>query len=1643
MVEDFDIGPLSWVKDEIDQALGQVMANLAIVAANPDDLSPLRFSQPHLYQVSGALDMVGLEGCKRYCSEIETVTAKLEKSALTPAPEIIETLNQSIRHLQQYLQDLLNGEPDNALRLSASLQKLAALHGEALEDSELFFPDTSLRLPRDMPTEELEPLTLLAVLSEQRATFQKSLLSWLKGAGQQGIDEMVAALDRVQQLQVQPAPKTLWWVATAFIETMAQEPHASDSGVKRLCRRLDQQLRSAGDGAAKSSSALLRDLLYYIAISPVRSERLLRVRKIFDLDCLVPSLPTIVTGVEEQEYVNQCLVVLESLKEIWARAGTDESVFADFTTRFRGILDTYPMLSIEPIANLFSMVEKVACLLEEGGVVPVDTALVEVASALTLLDNALQRYGQQDAVALQTLQHQVERLQRLHAKQPVQDLPVSPAADFQKTAQVALAREIGESIKVAEQYLDAYFRQPEDISALAQAELPLRQAIPAFDMLELPLLQQLTHTTLDVVAGLQGGELVAGQHVFELLADSLSLVDIHLQQYPYSPNSSLAVEDALESLQQLLQKPTAGISAPENNRDQLLDAGEISSGIAPAELDAELLDIYLVEAEEVLALIAQNLQSLRLNATDHQALSEVRRGFHTLKGSGRTVGLLDIGEVGGIAEKMLNLVIERKLTPDATVIAFSEQVTAAFADWTGRLREHQKVVVDVPFWQEQAALLETGLAGAVAMEQPEEVLIGGTRRISRALFDIFLQEAGQHMAQLRQWLERVKNSTAPLLLPDHDVSRAAHTLASNAGATGFKPLSDLARALEHWLDVHQGNWTAQSLKLLENTVTSLDNMRAKAADLKQSRAATALLRALKKAAEEAGVPVIDTTTGSNVIDLGARLANTADAVASLLEAEAEVTALHQQPVSDEPVMPAAVDVRPDATPALQPQLVDQELFALFVEEASDLVPMIGNELRAWNAHPQEADHPDILQRALHTLKGSARMAGQGALGDAVHGMEDHVMRALKHRPQANEFEEMFADLDRIGSLLEDAMGGNTELVVGRQAAPDNRGRERRAQYLRLRADILDRLINEAGEVSIARSRMDREMQSFKQSSLDLTESVQRLRSYLRELEIEAESQLQSRMTLLQESNETFDPLEFDRFTRLQELTRMMAESVNDVSTIQHGLLRNLDETEAALQQQNRMNRELQYGLMNVRRVPFSLITERLHRIVRQTARELDKRVELVIDGADIEIDRSVLDRISASIEHILRNSVAHGIELPAERLRLGKAERGSITLRLRHENDEIVLMVSDDGKGIDLKDVRERAQAQHLLPEAKDISEQALLALIFEPGFTTARVISQISGRGVGLDAVRSDITALGGRIDVSSSAGAGAIFSIFLPVTLSVSQAVLVRYAERKFALPAVMVEQVLKLKPESMDAAYSSGSVFWSDRHYPLYFLGRLTGDTASPEKQRYSPVILLRSAQYRIALHVDDIVGNQEVVMKTIGPQLARVPGMVGATVMGDGSIVLILNPVQLANRESLAAGTVSTSLVTAPEPIAIKPLALLVDDSLTMRKVLSRLLEREGYEVAVAKDGMEAIQAMQETLPDIILTDIEMPRMDGFELARNIRNDERSRNIPIVIVSSRTAEKHQALARSLGVNAFFGKPVQEDDLVLKLQELLGRG
>ena len=594
----------------------------------------------------------------------------------------------------------------------------------------------------------------------------------------------------------------------------------------------------------------------------------------------------------------------------------------------------------------------------------------------------------------------------------------------------------------------------------------------------------------------------------------------------------------------------------------------------------------------------------------------------------------------------------------------------------------------------------------------------------------------------------------------------------------------------------------------------------------------------------------------------------------------------------------------------------------------------------------------------------------------------------------------------------------------------------RAPLVRVRADILDRLVNQAGEVSITRSKLETQVGSLKSALADFSDNLGRLRRQLREVEMQAESQIASRLSIAGERE--FDPLEFDRFTRLQELTRMMAESVNDVASFHEGLSRTVDVAVDDLAAQSRLTRELQRDLMRVRMVPFASLSERLFRVARQTAKETDKRVNLDIRGGAVEIDRSVLERMAAPFEHLLRNAIVHGIEARARRVESGKPETGELLVQVSQQGNEVQIRFADDGAGLDLERIRAKGAAAGLLGAGESASEPEVADLIFEPGFSTADALTELAGRGVGMDVVRSEARALGGRVEVASEAGKGAAFTIHLPLTLAVNQVVLVRSGQKTYALPANLVGQVLQVREAELSGAHAAGAIQVQGEAVPLRYLPELLDEPGGVAAQRSAPVLVLGAGVNRLALQVDEVLGNREVVVKNVGPQLARMPGIAGATVLGSGEIVLILNPLLLPVHEQ----TRRPPQPAMPAQPAHRATVMVVDDSLTVRRVTQRLLEREGYRVLQAKDGVEALELVQapETRPDLMLVDIEMPRMDGFDLTRNLRDNEATRAIPIIMITSRTADKHRNYAIGLGVDAYFGKPFQEDVLLAAIDGLL---
>ena len=615
------------------------------------------------------------------------------------------------------------------------------------------------------------------------------------------------------------------------------------------------------------------------------------------------------------------------------------------------------------------------------------------------------------------------------------------------------------------------------------------------------------------------------------------------------------------------------------------------------------------------------------------------------------------------------------------------------------------------------------------------------------------------------------------------------------------------------------------------------------------------------------------------------------------------------------------------------------------------------------------------------------------------------------------------------------------------AAPVPPGREpvtasERGEMARVSAELLDQLLNNAGEVSISRARLEQQLGSVEFNLAELSRTVIRLKEQLRKLEIETEAQVLHRHDQDTGHRQDFDPLELDRYSSIQQYSRALAESANDVASLQQLLESLVGEAQNQLQLQSRTVTELQNGLMRTRMVSFQRHVQRLARIVRQAAADTDKHAELVVEGASGELDRQVLERMLPPFEHLLRNAVVHGIEAPDARRAAGKSEAGHIHLKLQREGAEVVVEVRDDGAGMNLAAIRAKGLALGLIHADQTLSDDDVMQLVLEPGFSTAGAVTQQAGRGVGMDVVATEIKKLGGALHMDSKPGQGTRFTIRLPLTLAVSHSLVVRTGDEYYALPLPTIEGVVRLSHEEIAAHLRSDSATFSygEHKYRLQPLALYVGMEAAPlpETDAAIPVVLVRAGEHSTGLVADELIGSREIVVKAVGPQISSIRGISGATILSDGRVVIILDIAALVRAEWRVRAAPALLRDRGDRRI----FALVVDDSITVRRVTQRLLERNGMRVMTARDGMDAVALLAEHVPDIILLDIEMPRMDGYEVAAQVRADARLAGIPIIMITSRVGEKHRARAIELGVDDYLGKPYQESQLIDAIAPLVAR-
>ncbi len=1092
------------------------------------------------------------------------------------------------------------------------------------------------------------------------------------------------------------------------------------------------------------------------------------------------------------------------------------------------------------------------------------------------------------------------------------------------------------------------------------------------------------------------------------------------------------------------QAPLPEVEEPVDSDSETAETGEVEDGVADlSHLDPELVGIFLEEAYDLINSTGSALHTWTEDPSDRSIAAELQRDVHTLKGGARMAGVEAIGDLTHVLEDLFEKVAEGQLEASDAM----NDLLFACHDRLAQMVEQVATQKPCPPAEELVARVQSILRGESAPSEESAEAPDLSETLTQAsdddLIGIFLDEGLEIYDAISECLDQWRDEPEELTGLTQ-LQQELHTLKGGARLSDVDPIANLAEA---WSDA------------LDPLISGSNNQKTL---LKLSDRALGSLKTMLNSLEQGSKPEPD----ADLIE-DFRVAH---------EVAAEKTAAPRE--------------------ESQQEAIDPEVLEIFLEEAGEIMDQLEQLLDDWRKEPANHTFNQEAQRALHTLKGGARLSQLTQLGDRAHAFETRLIDLGGNAPDESQWQAITEDHDAIIALVADirkgyesGMGvssakaeqpapapaapepkkpeeptppaqaekpvapapkpGKSPAKVRKQAAEAQRAAQ---ETIRVSAPLLDELVNLAGETSITRGRLEQQTSDFGHTLDEMAATIERLREQLRRMEIETEAQIlfSAEKEHGPDYGDDFDPLEMDRYSSIQQLSRALTESSSDLADLRETLSDRVRDTETLLVQQSRINTELQEGLMKTRMIPFASMVPRLRRIVRQISGELGKKVDFDVRNAEGEMDRNILERMIAPLEHMLRNALDHGIESPADRKQAGKPETGEVTLSLTREGGDVVLRMIDDGAGIPSSVIRDKAIRQGMLREDEDLSEREILQFILQPGFSTAQQVTQISGRGVGMDVVASEIKQLGGSLDIDSAVGRGTTFTVRLPFTVSVNRALMVSTGEDFYAIPLNTIEGIVRVSTYELEEYYKPDAPMYeyAGQEYRLQYLGSLLNSDHHPKLQGQAlplPVILVRGAEQPMALQVDNLMGSREIVVKSLGPQFSSVRGVSGATILGDGNVVVILDLPAMIRSDILSERQRLANLEKARESARYEEQAtvvMVVDDSVTVRKVTSRLLERNGMEVITAKDGLDAVAQLQDHKPDIILLDIEMPRMDGFEVASFVRHDDSLREIPICMITSRTGEKHRERALAIGVNEYLGKPFQETELLETIERLTGR-
>lgn len=1179
-----------------------------------------------------------------------------------------------------------------------------------------------------------------------------------------------------------------------------------------------------------------------------------------------------------------------------------------------------------------------------------------------------------------------------------------------------------------------------------------------------------------------------------------------------------------------------------------LDKQQLNADEANRDFDPDLLDIFLEEADELLAGIDTDLNTWAVNHNNVDALKNLMRYLHTLKGGANMIQAPHIGLIAHELESIYEKLINQQVQATPARIAVIRAVQDDIADRIQIIRDQQvdypathalavlhnlgKTTVtatqaDLTYAPQQPVLetietesneraVETDIsetatpanatvdvtvfAAQLALDQQQLQSAASNRDFDPDLLDIFLEEADELLAgidaDLNTWTADHHNLNAL-----KNLMRYLHTLKGGANMIQAPHIGLIAHELESLYEklINQHIQATPQLvaiiRLVQDDIADrIQTIRDQQTDYPSTHVVQLLQQADQTVAPATFEPVLEQVETLETI--AADVVEAQSEVPELVEAEPDTQTLTLQPESSD----VASDEIRDTTSATQSvetvaATLDDDVRSLveqtFLEEAEELLEQAQSLLKQWFEQRSNRSLLLQLQRNAHSLKGGARMAEMDAIAVIAYHLENAFEQFGVHHFNSNVYDNLlntalawlheaifkrqYANFDGLKQSLEkmefvDVSAQlpqklsardiftpeySMEFVQGDGTEPPSmlgewettERIEQNNEMIRVSAEVIEKMIDLSGENAINRSRIEMDLGQLGGTLTEMELAIKRLADQLRRMEGELESQIIARHGGEDARYADFDPLEMDQYSSLNQLSKSLAESASDLVDFKTTLSEKIRDTEGLLLQQSRIQAEIQESLMRTRLVPFSRLLPRLQRIVRQTASALNRPTELVVNNTEGELDRSILERLVAPFEHMLRNAIDHGIEDREQRLQAKKPETGHIVLNIGRQGTDVVVTFSDDGKGIDVNRIKEKALQTGLMTPDQKLEQEEILQFIFHPGFSTAAQVTQISGRGVGLDVVQSDIKALGGHVSVASTYGTGTTFTIRVPTTVAVSDALMVKAGDQQFAFPLAQIDRIVRISPMALEQYFDSQDDYFTidQERYRLRYLSEFVAGQPIPRLSgvvHSLPVLLIKGAQGQTtALLVDQLIGSRgQIVVKPVGQQFSSIGVIAGATILGDGQVCLILDGQNIARQAQSTARSKQADESYTKQRYDERRLIMIVDDSVTVRKVTSRLLERQGYDVVTAKDGVDAMEQLETVKPDLMLLDIEMPRMDGFEVTNLVRHHELHRDLPIIMITSRTGEKHRERALSLGVSQYMGKPFQEEALLENIETLL---